>query len=333
MKKSDLMLLRQNIVKATTPPPANKKEDLSDELSKLYDDGTDLTGGAKPISQSPADRQPPRDSQPPSGSQSEIPLPASQNDSQPESDSQTRGDSHTHDLLAGVRHVAGFLRLPNTVTDSVLRLLDTDEQSIYIQMYRLSHGNGKPSCFISLPKLAERTNIKMTSLKAALKRLESRGLISKSNLTLGYGKAQGIEYSVSSPDSQPQSDRQSRRGSQPQSASIKESTQKENTQTQGEPAAGVRVGSKFSIEECRRYANHLQSTGQGINNPGGYATTIKRTGEADEMIAAFLNPAETSAAVDVSQCPDCQGSGFYYPNGPGGGVAKCKHESLTQKGR
>jgi hypothetical protein len=322
-------------VKATTPPPlpAKKKEDLSDELSKLYDDGTDLTRGTAPISQSPADRQPPRVSQPESGSQSEIALPARQNDRQPESDSQPRPDSHTHDLLAGIRHVAGFLRLPNTVVDSVLRLLDADEQSIYIQMYRLSHGNGKPSCFISLPKLAERTNIKMTSLKAALKRLESRGLISKSNLTLGYGKAQGIEYSVSSPDSQPESDRQPRRGRQSPSDPIKESTQKENTQTQGETAADVRVGSKFTIEECRRYAEHLRSTGQGINNPGGYATTIHRTGEADELIARFLNPPVPVPEVDASQCPDCKGSGFYYPNGPTGGVAKCKHEGLAQEVR
>ena len=318
-------------MKATTPPPppAKKKEDLSDELSKLYDDGTDLTGGAAPISQPPADRQPLRDSQPPAASQSEIPLPASQNDRQPEFDSQPRGDSHTHDLLAGVRHVAGFLRLPNTVVDSVLRLIDTDEQSIYIQMYRLSHGNGKPSCFISLPKLAERTNIKMTSLKAALKRLESRGLISKSNLTLGYGKAQGIEYSVSSSDSQSQSDSLSRRGSLSQSDSIKESTQKENTQTQ---EVGARVGSKFTIEECRRYAEHLRSTGQGINNPGGYATTIHRTGEADELIESFLNPPASTLVVDTTQCPDCKGSGFYYPNGPAGGVAKCKHGKLRTTG-
>ena len=90
----------------------------------------------------------------------------------------------------------------------------------------------------------------------------------------------------------------------------------------------MRVGSRFTIEECRRYAQHLQSTGQGINNPGGYATTIHRTGEADELIERFLNPV-SSTQVDASQCPDCKGSGFYYPNGPTGGVAKCKHEKLT----
>ncbi len=110
------------------------------------------------------------------------------------------------------------------------------------------------------------------------------------------------------------------------SAPNKVNTQKENTQTQ-ETAAGVRVGSKFTIEECRRYAQHLQSSGQGINNPGGYATTIHRTGEADELIEKFLNPA-VSIRVDASQCPDCKGSGFYYPNGPTSGVAKCRHDKL-----
>ena len=108
----------------------------------------------------------------------------------------------------------------------------------------------------------------------------------------------------------------------------KVNTQKENTQTQDGLAAGVRAGSKFSIEECRSYAQHLQSTGQGINNPGGYATTIHRTGEADLLIESFLNPPAPVPEIDVSQCPDCKGSGFYYPNGSGGGVAKCKHEKL-----
>jgi hypothetical protein len=108
----------------------------------------------------------------------------------------------------------------------------------------------------------------------------------------------------------------------------KVNTQKENTQTQ---EVGVRVGSKFTIEECRKYAEHLRFTGQGINNPGGYATTIHRTAEADELIERFLNLIPLSQ-VDITQCPDCKGSGFYYPNGPAGGVAKCKHENLTTEG-
>jgi hypothetical protein len=95
---------------------------------------------------------------------------------------------------------------------------------------------------------------------------------------------------------------------------------------------GVGVGSKFTIEECRKYAKYLQSTGQGINNPGGYATTIHRTGEADLLIGSFLNPPASTLVVDTTQCPDCKGTGFYYPKGVEGGVARCKHEQLREKG-
>jgi hypothetical protein len=97
---------------------------------------------------------------------------------------------------------------------------------------------------------------------------------------------------------------------------------------------GVRVGSRFTIEECRRYAKHLQLTGQGINNPGGYATTIHRTGEADMLIESFLHPeaSNQSVSLDASQCPDCKGTGFYYPKGAEGGVARCKHEQLGKDG-
>jgi len=123
-----------------------------------------------------------------------------------------------------------------------------------------------------------------------------------------------------------ESDRQPSRGRQSDSDIIKENTQKEITQTQ----AGVRVGSNFTLEECRRYAEHLRSTGQGINNPGGYATTILRTGEADEAIAAFLSPRDAAPIVDISGCPDCRSTGWWYPNGTENGAAKCKHANLKK---
>jgi hypothetical protein len=36
-------------------------------------------------------------------------------------------------------------------------------------------------------------------------------------------------------------------------------------------------------------------------------------------------------AVDSSQCPDCGGSGWWYPEGESKGVAKCKHAKLKQE--
>lgn len=89
-------------------------------------------------------------------------------------------------------------------------------------------------------------------------------------------------------------------------------------------ATGV---SKFSLEECRRYADHLHTTGQGITNPGGFAMTIFRSGISDVFIEKFLHPND-EAPIDTISCDTCKGTGFYYPHGAEHGVAKCKHESL-----
>jgi hypothetical protein len=93
--------------------------------------------------------------------------------------------------------------------------------------------------------------------------------------------------------------------------------------------------SKFSLEECLRYAEHLHATGQGITNPGGFAMTIHRSGISDALIEKFLHPTESEATLDASACPDCKGTGFYYPQGAEHGVVKCKHERLkeTEAGR
>jgi hypothetical protein len=42
----------------------------------------------------------------------------------------------------------------------------------------------------------------------------------------------------------------------------------------------------------------------------------------DEAVSA------PQGSVDASSCPDCSGSGWWYPEGEGKGVAKCKHEKL-----
>ncbi|HET9533153.1 MAG TPA: hypothetical protein VFQ92_22545 [Blastocatellia bacterium] len=96
-----------------------------------------------------------------------------------------------------------------------------------------------------------------------------------------------------------------------------------------QPPDNDNAGSKYTLEECRRYAEHLQKSGQGITNPGGYATTIYRTGEADSLIEKFINP-EVPQDRDTARCPDCRGMGFFYPEGIDRGlVAKCKHPRLS----
>jgi len=97
-------------------------------------------------------------------------------------------------------------------------------------------------------------------------------------------------------------------------------------------AAPTSSKSKFSIEECRRYADHLQKTNQGITNPGGYATTVQRTGEADALIEKFLTPPPKHDLTSSTACPDCEGTGYWYPQGKEKGVARCRHENLVQNG-
>jgi hypothetical protein len=237
-------------------------------------------------------------------------------------------------LLASLPEVKGDARLPHKYTDHLCRLLKPDEQAVYLQLYRLSWGWGQETCFISNPRLSERSNVPLSSMKRAVAGLLDKGVIEKTGHKNGYGKDQGVEYRVLTLDWQPNMSSQPKLSSQPRVDPNKVNTHKEHTQTQ-EPSAGVRADSKFTIEECRRYAEHLRASGQGINNPGGYATTIHRTGEADALIEAYLNPTTAQSSVDSSRCPDCQGTGFYYPKGIEQGVAKCQHErlSVSQKGK
>jgi hypothetical protein len=227
------------------------------------------------------------------------------------------------DLLASLPAVKGYLRLYYQLVDHLMPQLAPADAVVYLHLYRLSWGFGKSTCLISNPGLARRACISERSVRDVTTRLISKQLIEKLGVVTGSGKEQGIEYRVAIPAGLAEF------AGAAGIATNKEKDLKENTQTQGPPAAGVRVGSRFTIEECRRYANHLRSTGQGINNPGGYATTIHRTGEADELIERFLSPSQASVQTDTSNCPDCQGTGFYYPKGIDQGVAKCPHSRLT----
>lgn len=103
----------------------------------------------------------------------------------------------------------------------------------------------------------------------------------------------------------------------------------------------VGVNSKFSLNDCRRYAEHLHASGQGVKNPGGFARTIYATGSEDGMIALWLaevdpervrsgelapppSPRKCSPA-----CPLCFGGGMQIV--PGKGARRCP--SLTTQAR
>ncbi len=320
-----------------------KYGDLAAQLSNAPDpiefaDVYERFTGRRPVARAPESE--PETAPPASPSLNESLSPAAplalQNESLLSAESLPRNDSLSVagvDLWASVPEIKGHCRWPHALTDSLFKLLDVPERVVYEQLFRLSWGFGKDFCTIGLPKLAERSGLKPTATHGAVARLTKKGLVIKAAATFGKNKEQGITYRLPLPEWLVRNERLSLNERLSPDDSNKVNTQKETHNTEEAPAAneklGVRVGSRFTIEECRRYAKHLQSTGQGINNPGGYATTIHRTGEADELIAAFLTPVEPSPTVDVSQCPDCGGSGFKR-SVTGAGVAKCKHERLKK---
>jgi hypothetical protein len=213
-------------------------------------------------------------------------------------------------LLTSIPDIKGDARIPHRYSDYLCRMLKPDEQAVYWQLYRLSWGWGKNTCFISNPKLSERSNVPLSSMKRAVAGLVSKGLVEKTGQTNGYGKDQGVEYRLPRLDWQPTSSSQPRLSSQPNVVPNKIKAIKENTQTHASASAnieegaglGVRVGSRFSLEECRRYAESLR--GEGIQNPGGYATAVHRSGEADNRIEAFLTQQEGVREEKLALTPE-----------------------------
>jgi hypothetical protein len=190
--------------------------------------------------------------------------------------------------LLALDQVKGHLRLPRYFLDKVYPLLTPFEQVIHLQLYRLSWGFNKPRCLIGLPGLAERSGVGKTAAAKAIKSLESKKLIRKVEIRFGKGMEQGVEYEVWSPvglspdDSLPVNDSLPRGDTN----IYKEINSVENRKhTHKKTASGK---SRFSLEICLQYAEHLNRSGKGVNKPGGYATTIYRSGEADSLIQKYL---------------------------------------------
>jgi hypothetical protein len=323
MSKKSREAIRNNLAQAISPPVSQRKRGSHlDGLLEEYAPPESSRVFGAPQEVVPESSQPmvsqPIVSQPVPSQPNEPAL-----DSPLSQPTLSQPTTSTLNLLDHVPDTAGYTKTPNRYYDYLCGQLSPDEQAVYSQLFRLSHGHGKDTCFISNGRLSERSNVPLSTLKRVVLKLAGKGLVAKVSATHGPGKEQGITYRVPALN-QPKASQPVL--SQPTVAHNKDHTHKE-THTQ----AGVRAGSRFTLEECRRYAEHLRSTGQGINNPGGYATTIKRTGEADESIAAFLAPAESQPVIDASACPDCNGTGFWRPGGEGKGVAKCKHSNLKKE--
>lgn len=307
------------------PAPKQKKEDASDELSKLFDDGTVLESEKPAVVTTPPAAQ---------GTKSpDIKSSHDINSAEPLQnaavDLKSSPDINTSPDIKSVRSEL-WTAYPNDISDRVLRTLELSDQAVLLRLFRLTRGFHKDTCKVTAETLATSCNITSRQIPRSTQRLVARGLIE----VIGHDfsnpnkRERGTIYRMLLPgasvDQRSRGDLKARddiKSGDDFKYTTKENTLKE-THTNTE---GVRVASRYSLQECRKYADSLR--GQGINNPAGYATTIYRSGEADELVEAFLKPVATS--IDAKQCPDCEGRGLRYIDGDfSKGVTPCKHERL-----
>ena len=229
----------------------------------------------------------------------------------------------------------GQTSIPNLILDSLLPALEPLVSLVYLRLYRLSHGFHSDTCLVGYPKLARSLNLAQRSVIRAVEKLERLGLVKREGANLGKGPKGNI-YRVMLPRTIATETRADSVAPLANPATVvREASNKcvvlKETHTKDHKNECVGMKSRFGLEECRRFADHLRKTDQGITNPGGFAMAIHRTGEADTLIEAFLE--SERAQTETRGCPDCEGRGFKVVERVGlEGVVKCKHDRLRPPG-
>ena len=188
-----------------------------------------------PFASQPQDSQlqPSQPPKPTEGSYGSQPQPDQPQPDQPRQSQPRRSQPERSrlDLTAALPEIDGHTEVPHQIIDHLYPHLDTFEQAVFTQLYRLSWGYKKNICRISNERLAERANMSIAKVKQVTRSLEGKGLVEKVDRPHGQNVIQGVEYKVSTSSwqlrrSQPQ--RSQPDGSQPQYAPNKYKDQKKD---------------------------------------------------------------------------------------------------------
>jgi hypothetical protein len=215
-----------------------------------------------------------------------------------------KGPHRNQPPLAGAVDVSkGYYPSYNDLSDRLIPELGLNpfEQSVLQRLYRLSRGWKSDECEVGLGTLSKFCVMSRSQVQRSVAALIEKGLI----INLGpakKGSKDGNRYKVlPGVPTVPlqtivrQTIVSEERTLSPQNTEVRQTivtgntnknNNKDDLKTHSQTPPSVRVGSKFSLEECRRFAESLR--GEGIQNPGGYATAIHRSGEADDRVEAFL---------------------------------------------
>jgi hypothetical protein len=250
-----------------------------------------------------------------------------------------------------------FYRKPNEASDALDRHLSAAESKVFDQLYRLIHGFNLPERQIRIEVLRQRTGYNSDkTIRTALAGLEAKGIISRS----GHRNSPGGEvYRILSYSGTGVPEY---RSTAAENTSVLESkfTGQLNTTLKDkinddEAFAEFLTLLKQANREVTGRETSASESGRWRELAELLVTELKiaagRTGSVSS-VPAFLTEhlhrrlwkkdkrqVEVEASersegdalkVDASQCPDCFGTGMYYPEGFDKGVARCGHEKLMK---
>lgn len=93
----------------------------------------------------------------------------------------------------------GYTRFDNWVLDDFLPRLDPYEQIVFLRLYRLTVGFNRTTCLVSHEKLAEKTNLSLSTVKRVCNRLVALGHIASSPVLGGSRSERGCEFEILGP--------------------------------------------------------------------------------------------------------------------------------------
>jgi DNA-binding Lrp family transcriptional regulator len=342
MSRKSRVAIKENLARALEPPsPARKRGPNLDGLLDQYAPPEEPAAPA--LSDAKRDTSPSlREAPPLHEGASPHEAPSSKSTQPLRGGGASRSEAPASDAGAMILpNTAPHFRFAYVVLDQVLSRLDPYPRTVLLRLYRLAAGWNSDTCHVSIGKLSEHCKIGATKIRACLRSLESDGYIKRISIDVSNKNQneRGITFKVLLPRITPS------RGAAPsqkegaaygvapsQSVPNKEKAFKENTLTHEQPrtAVGGWVGSRFSLKQCIAYAKHRKSLDPNMRSAEAVGRKLYETGREDELISEWLT-AKDAPKIDASQCPDCHGTGMYYPEGFGkGGVKKCDHARLKE---
>ena len=247
---------------------------------------------------------------------------------------------------------SNFYKKANEATDHLDRHLTSSESKLLEQIIRLTVGFNRDERQVRISVLQERSGYGSDkTVREALKGLERKGVIARIGRPNNSG---GITYRILSYSGTPVPEYSGKiyRGTPVEfTGELKTILKEQNTDDDAfadfvaKMAEAVKTitGREPTSAESERWGELAEVLVTELKIAAGRTTVSsvpaflaehlrrrlwKKEKRQVEAEAAEVR-GEAAPKVDASQCPDCFGTGMYYPEGFDKGVARCRHDRLT----